>query len=69
LKLAKDNESVLKEITLAEIPEMVYNSNAIENPTLSLEDKEKILAGGSLGRKVNVRGKGLLFCDKLKIEF
>ena len=55
LKLAKDNESVLKEITLAEIPEMVYNSNAIENSTLSLEDTEKILAGGSLGRKVNVR--------------
>jgi Fic family protein len=55
LNLAKDNESVLKEITLAEIPEMVYNSNAIENSTLSLEDTEKILAGGSLGRKVNVR--------------
>jgi hypothetical protein len=31
LKLAKDNESVLKEVTLAEIPEMVYNLNAIEN--------------------------------------
>lgn len=46
---------MLKEITLAEIPEMVYNSNAIENPTLSLEDTGKILAGASLGRKVNVR--------------
>ena len=55
LSLAKDNESVLKEITLAEIPEMVYNSNAIENSTLSLEDTEKILAGGNLERKVNVR--------------
>lgn len=55
LDLAKGNESVLKEITLAEIPEMVYNSNAIENSTLSLEDTEKILAGGSLARKVNVR--------------
>ena len=55
LNLAKGNKSVLKEITLAEIPELVYNSNAIENSTLSLEDTEKILAGGSLARKVNVR--------------
>jgi len=55
LNLAKGNESVLKEITLAEIPEMVYNSNAIENSTLSLEDTEKILSGGSLERKVIVR--------------
>jgi Fic family protein len=55
LNLAKGNDSILKEITLAEIPEMVYNSNAIENSTLSLEDTEKILSGGSLARKVNVR--------------
>ena len=55
LNLAKGNKSVLKEITLTEIPELVYNSNAIENSTLSLEDTEKILAGGSLARKVNVR--------------
>jgi Fic family protein len=53
--LAKGNESLLKEIALAEIPEMVYNSNAIENSTLTLEDTEKILSGGSLQRKVNVR--------------
>jgi Fic family protein len=55
LNLAKGNETVLKEITLTEIPEMVYNSNAIENSTLSLEDTEKILSGGSLERKVIVR--------------
>jgi len=55
INLAKGNEPVLKEIALAEIPEMVYNSNAIENSTLTLEDTEKILAGGSLNRKVNVR--------------
>jgi Fic family protein len=53
--LAKGNEPLLKEIALAEIPEMVYNSNAIENSTLTLEDTEKILSGGSLQRKVNVR--------------
>lgn len=53
--LANGNESLLKEIALAEIPEMVYNSNAIENSTLTLEDTEKILSGGRLGRNVNVR--------------
>ena len=53
--LAKDNKTLLKEIALTEIPEMVYNSNAIENSTLTLEDTEKILAGGSLVRKVSVR--------------
>jgi Fic family protein len=45
--LVKGNDSLLKEIALAEIPEMVYNSNAIENSTLTLEDTEKILAGDS----------------------
>ena len=55
MQLAKGNEAVLKEISLAEIPEMVYNSNAIENSTLTLEDTEKILSGGSLNRKVNIR--------------
>jgi Fic family protein len=53
--LAKGNEALLKEIALAEIPEMVYNSNAIENSTLTLEDTEKILAGSSLDRKVSIR--------------
>lgn len=54
-QLAKEHEAILKEITLAEIPELVYNSNAIENSTLSLEDTEKILSGGQLAGKVNVR--------------
>ena len=55
LYLAEGNEALLREITLAEIPEMVYNSNAIENSTLTLEDTEKILSGGNLMREVNVR--------------
>ena len=55
IRLAKGNESLLKEITLTEIPEMVYNSNAIENSTLTLEDTEKILSGDVLNRKVNFR--------------
>ena len=53
--LVMGNETLLKEIALAEIPEMVYNSNAIENSTLTLEDTEKILAGDTLNTKVNVR--------------
>ena len=53
--LSEGNGHVLKEIAIAEIPEMVYNSNAIENSTLTLEDTEKILIGDDLQRKVNVR--------------
>ncbi len=53
--LAIGNESLLKEIAITEIPEMVYNSNAIENSTLTLEDTEKILAGDTLNRNMNVR--------------
>jgi Fic family protein len=41
--LAKDNRAALREIALAEIPEMVYNSNAIENSTLTLRETEDIL--------------------------
>ena len=53
--LAKGNQTLLKEIALAEIAEMVYNSNAIENSTLTLEDTERILAGDTAGRNLNVR--------------
>lgn len=42
-KLAVENEQAIAEISLAELPEMVYNSNAIENSTLTLEDTEDIL--------------------------
>lgn len=54
-ELVKGNETFLREIALTEIPEMVYNSNAIENSTLTLEDTEKILEGGELQRKVSIR--------------
>ncbi|MBQ6149823.1 Fic family protein [Candidatus Saccharibacteria bacterium] len=42
-KLASKNEEAIKEFTISELPEMVYNSNAIENSTLTLEDTEDIL--------------------------
>lgn len=42
-QLAHDNLGAIRELTLSELPEMVYNSNAIENSTLTLEDTEDIL--------------------------
>lgn len=42
-KLAAESMQAIVEISLAELPEMVYNSNAIENSTLTLEDTEDIL--------------------------
>lgn len=48
-------ESLIKMIAEAEIPEQVYNSNAIENSTLSLEETEKILLQIDLDRFVSER--------------
>ena len=41
--IVKNNESALPEIAIAEMPEAVYNSNAIENSTLTLSDTEEII--------------------------
>ena len=48
-------ESLVKILSEAEIPEHVYNSNAIENSTLTLEETEKILLQIDLDRYVNER--------------
>lgn len=48
-------ESLIKTINEAEIPEHVYNSNAIENSTLTLEETEKILLEIDLERFVSAR--------------
>ncbi|MEI6887381.1 MAG: Fic family protein, partial [bacterium] len=48
-------ESLLKMILESEVAEQVYNSNAIENSTLSLEDTEKILLQIDLDRFINER--------------
>ncbi len=42
-RLRKGKESLLTLLEEAELPEAVYNSNAIENSTLTLDDTEKIL--------------------------
>lgn len=48
-------ESLIKLIAEAEVPEQVYNSNAIENSTLTLEETEKILLQIELDRYISER--------------
>ncbi len=53
--LRPGKESLLSMIDEVEIPESVYNSNAIENSTLTLEETERILLEQLLSRNVSVR--------------
>lgn len=53
--LRKGKESLLVIIDDAEVPESVYNSNAIENSTLTLKETEKILLDMEVSRDVSVR--------------
>ncbi|MFZ1626596.1 MAG: Fic family protein [Candidatus Moraniibacteriota bacterium] len=53
--LKKGKESLLILLDEAEIPESVYNSNAIENSTLTLQETEKILLDIAVSRDVSVR--------------
>lgn len=54
-KALPGKESLIKIISEAEVSEQVYNSNAIENSTLSLEETEKILLQIDLDRYVSPR--------------
>jgi Fic family protein len=54
-KLVSSNESAINEIALSEIPEMVYNSNAIENSTLTLKDTEDILLRDTVKKDHDIR--------------
>ena len=53
--LRRGKESLLRMIDEVEIPESVYNSNAIENSTLTLKETEKILLEMEVSRDVSVR--------------
>ena len=53
LKVGKD--SLLTLLIDAELPEMIYNSNAIENSTLTLPETEKILLDQEVSRDLNLR--------------
>ncbi|MBU4421367.1 Fic family protein [Patescibacteria group bacterium] len=53
--LKKNKESLLDIVFEAELPESVYNSNAIENSTLTISETEKILLNMEVSRNVPVR--------------
>lgn len=53
--LKNGKEDLLNMIDEVEIPESVYNSNAIENSTLTLNETEKILLDMEVSRDVSVR--------------
>lgn len=53
MRVGKD--ALLRMIDEAEVAESVYNSNAIENSTLSLPETEKILLEMEVSRNVSVR--------------
>lgn len=53
--LRKGKESLLTMVDEVEVPEAVYNSNAIENSTLTLKETEKILLDMEVSRDVSVR--------------
>lgn len=55
VSLKPGRESLLTLIDEAETPENVYNSNAIENSTLTLGETEKILMELELSRNVSMR--------------
>jgi len=54
-KLKVGKESLLNIIFEAELPESVYNSNAIENSTLTIKETEKILMELEVSRNVSLR--------------
>jgi len=54
-QLRAGHADLLKIIAESELPEMVYNSNAIENSTLTLKETEKILLAQALMREVSLR--------------
>jgi Fic family protein len=47
--------TLLTMIDEAEVPELVYNSNAIENSTLTLQETERILLELAVARNISVR--------------
>lgn len=54
-KASEGKEALIRLVSEAEIPEQVYNSNAIENSTLTLEETEKILLQIDLDRFISER--------------
>jgi Fic family protein len=55
VRLCKGKESLLKIIDESELSESVFNSNAIENSTLTLKETERILLELEISRDISVR--------------
>jgi Fic family protein len=53
--LKPNKQALLDILDEAELPERVYNSNAIENSTLSLPETEKILLTQQVSRQISLR--------------
>src|SRR5665213_2803873 len=53
--LKRGNDSLLQILDEVELPELVYNSNGIENSTLTLKETERILLEQEVMRQVSVR--------------
>lgn len=53
-KLEKRHKKALRELDISEVPEMVYNSNAIENSTLTLEETESIIFFDKIKKDHNI---------------
>src|SRR3989344_2198764 len=54
-RLKKGKEALLTIIDEVELPETVFNSNAIENSTLTLKETERILLDLEVARDISVR--------------
>jgi Fic family protein len=54
-KLEIKNKRALEEINISEVPEMVYNSNAIENSTLTLEETTDIIFFDKIKKDHDIR--------------
>ena len=53
--LEKNNKIALQEISISEVPEMVYNSNAIENSTLTLQETTDIIFFDKIKKDHDIR--------------
>lgn len=54
-ELRVGKQDLLRLLDESEVPESVYNSNAIENSTLTLEDTERILLAVEISRHMDLR--------------
>jgi len=53
--LEEKNKKAIRELNISEIPELVYNSNAIENSTLTLKETEDIIFFNKIKKEHDIR--------------